>query len=154
MNSLQKTLPWGSQEETTCCICASKFIGLGNNPYPYTVNATRENPKQPALGYGRCCDPCDETYVLHARLDNVLMEKMLEHCVGCKKAFDRNLQLCGQCKSVFYCSSVCQKQHWKQHKQVCKHLKGQKSVDPNVLQETILTALGKSLMIVDDEQES
>lgn len=27
---------------------------------------------------------------------------------------------CGQCKSAYYCDRKCQKQHWKEHKSICK----------------------------------
>ena len=42
---------------------------------------------------------------------------------GCSYCGERqqNLQRCGRCKSEFYCSKVCQKQHWKDgHKNKCK----------------------------------
>jgi hypothetical protein len=31
------------------------------------------------------------------------------------------LLLCSGCMGVRYCSRVCQKKHWKQHKKVCKN---------------------------------
>jgi hypothetical protein len=29
---------------------------------------------------------------------------------------------CGACQSVMYCSKVCQKKDWKEHKKICKSL--------------------------------
>ena len=44
---------------------------------------------------------------------------------GCSYCGQQNvlsgLLKCGRCKSEFYCSKVCQKQHWKKgHKERCK----------------------------------
>ena len=40
-----------------CCICGKKFVGYGNNPYPVVDNDD-----------ARCCDECNSTYVIMARL--------------------------------------------------------------------------------------
>ena len=40
-----------------CCICGERFIGYGNNPWPIVND---EN--------ARCCDTCNETKVIPARL--------------------------------------------------------------------------------------
>jgi hypothetical protein len=29
---------------------------------------------------------------------------------------------CGACRSAVYCSKVCQKEDWKEHKKICKYL--------------------------------
>lgn len=39
----------------TCCICGKQIEGLGNNPYPVKKN-------------GECCDECNLTQVIPARL--------------------------------------------------------------------------------------
>lgn len=44
-----------SKVKQKCCICGKEFTGLGNNPRP-----VREE--------GRCCDECDNKYVLTSRL--------------------------------------------------------------------------------------
>lgn len=41
-----------------CCICGNEVLGYGNNPYPIT----RE---------GECCDICNMTTVLQARIFNL-----------------------------------------------------------------------------------
>ena len=38
----------------TCVLCRESFIGYGNNPEP--------------LSEGRCCNHCDEAYVIPARI--------------------------------------------------------------------------------------
>lgn len=40
-------------------------------------------------------------------------------CANCYKPLDAPKR-CGKCKSVFYCSGECQKDHWKVHKEACK----------------------------------
>ncbi|KAJ7589584.1 hypothetical protein C8J56DRAFT_939011 [Mycena floridula] len=42
-------------------------------------------------------------------------------CSGCRGVAGRkrNLQRCSGCQAVWYCSSECQKKHWKDHKKVC-----------------------------------
>lgn len=40
-----------------CCICGEKIEGMGNNAWPI-VNDERK----------RCCDTCNYTYVLAARI--------------------------------------------------------------------------------------
>ena len=45
------------EEKHTCCICGQEFTGYGNNPYP--VNSDED---------ARCCDDCNDTVVIPARL--------------------------------------------------------------------------------------
>ena len=45
-----------------CCICGSKFRGYGNNPAPL-MEDTDSNPN-------RCCDFCNATKVIPARLQS------------------------------------------------------------------------------------
>lgn len=40
-----------------CCICGKKIEGYGNNPFPLEINPEK-----------KCCDNCNDTYVLAARL--------------------------------------------------------------------------------------
>ena len=46
----------------SCCICGKFFKGFGNNPYP--VKET-----------GRCCDECNDTVVIPARLAEIIKER-------------------------------------------------------------------------------
>ena len=41
--------------EKICCICGKKFIGYGNNP-------------EPVKSEGRCCDNCNFSQVIPARI--------------------------------------------------------------------------------------
>ena len=41
--------------EKTCCICGKKFFGWGNDPWPVRTE-------------GECCDDCNNSEVLAARL--------------------------------------------------------------------------------------
>lgn len=53
-----------TNQEYVCCICGEKFTGWGNNPYPVVdgINA-------------KCCDRCNETKVLPARLAQMFGKK-------------------------------------------------------------------------------
>jgi ankyrin repeat protein len=51
-------------------------------------------------------------------------EKLIRYtsqCACCQKQATATVKLlaCSRCKKTFYCSSQCQKQDWKQHKQTC-----------------------------------
>lgn len=46
----------------TCCICGHKFHDYGNNPQPISQN----------IG-DRCCNECNQTHVIPARLTRHLM---------------------------------------------------------------------------------
>ena len=43
----------------TCCICGKLFYGYGNNP-------------EPIRKVGRCCDECNQSLVIPARLAEVI----------------------------------------------------------------------------------
>ena len=43
-----------------CCICGRKVLGYGNNPYPIVDDET-----------SRCCDMCNELYVIPTRIEYV-----------------------------------------------------------------------------------
>lgn len=43
---------------TICCICGKKFEGYGNNP-------------QPLWPEGRCCDECNSSLVIPARIEQM-----------------------------------------------------------------------------------
>ena len=45
-----------------CCICGDKIIGYGNNPYPVKTK-------------GRCCDICNNMYVIPMRMGFKIKER-------------------------------------------------------------------------------
>ena len=50
------------------------------------------------------------------------LDAIMNTLMACSNCGIQELDLlrCGQCKSEFYCSKVCQKQHWKKgHKETC-----------------------------------
>ena len=49
------------EERHVCCICGKRFKGYGNNPEPV------EKPED-----GVCCDECNETVVMKARIEKIL----------------------------------------------------------------------------------
>lgn len=46
-----------------CNLCGNTFEGWGNNPYPLC--------KEEEIGEARCCDECNMTKVIPARLANL-----------------------------------------------------------------------------------
>ena len=51
-------------QEKVCCICGKKFTGWGNNPWPVVKDED-----------ARCCDECDGSTVLSARLAQMFGSK-------------------------------------------------------------------------------
>lgn len=47
-----------------CCFCGQVFYGYGNNPYP-----ADKNPD------ARCCDVCNSTIVIPARINEMMKDK-------------------------------------------------------------------------------
>ena len=43
------------------------------------------------------------------------------HCASCYKESDE-LKTCTACRSVRYCNTKCQRDHWKSHKPICKKM--------------------------------
>jgi len=54
-------------EKHICCICGEEFEGFGNNPYPVNKD---EN--------ARCCDICNDTVVIPARIEALNEDKKEE----------------------------------------------------------------------------
>ena len=46
------------EEKHVCCICHKKFVGYGNNPYPYVGEHKNDC----------CCDQCNIDYVIPRRI--------------------------------------------------------------------------------------
>lgn len=45
----------GKHDKKICCICGKPYRGYGNNP-------------EPVKSEGRCCDECNKTIVLRAKV--------------------------------------------------------------------------------------
>jgi TPR repeat protein len=55
-----------------------------------------------------------------SQLDEQFLPKPLE-CASCYRPHsDHKLSRCTGCHCVFYCGKKCQKEHWKEHKEMCK----------------------------------
>jgi len=56
------------------------------------------------------------------QLDEQFIPKPLE-CASCYQPHsEHKLSRCTGCRCVFYCGKKCQKDHWKEHKEMCKRL--------------------------------
>lgn len=49
-------MQWGDDKTRVCSLCGENFIGMGNNPEP--LKDVEE----------RCCDVCNDTKVIPARI--------------------------------------------------------------------------------------
>jgi ankyrin repeat protein len=49
---------------------------------------------------------------------DVLQEHVTQFCANCQKK-DGKLKACSGCHAVRYCTSACQRAHWRQHKSAC-----------------------------------
>ena len=56
---------------------------------------------------------------------DLVKESLSKTCSACGIQ-QKKLSRCGKCMSAFYCNRKCQQCHWKEHKQVCSILSGQK----------------------------
>jgi hypothetical protein len=57
----------------------------------------------------------------HYKISFEISARPIQTCENCdKKGYD--LKKCASCQGVRYCSTQCQKAHWKQHKELCKEL--------------------------------
>ncbi len=50
-------------------------------------------------------------------------------CQTCESTDGRKVTRCSQCKSIYYCSTECQRKDWPTHKFDCKHFTGKRPVD-------------------------
>lgn len=65
MNLMRQINERKSGKEYDCCICGEHFWGYGNNPDPISTE-------------GRCCDECNERYVVAARVTGLNLEEIKE----------------------------------------------------------------------------
>ena len=73
---LLRKKPCEPKSDPKCAICNEVYEGFGNNPYPITDN-------------GRCCDDCNSSKVVPARIHQHQMyqqityfKKLQEECIG------------------------------------------------------------------------
>jgi hypothetical protein len=60
---------------------------------------------------------------LTKKFQKVIKTELLHRCEECNTAASKkDLKLCGNCRTIFYCSKDCQEKNWKIHKLVCKTL--------------------------------
>lgn len=57
------------KQEFICCICNRKFIGFGNNPDGAMWKNEKGEIVEPSFKENdRCCDECDNHYVIPGRM--------------------------------------------------------------------------------------
>ena len=72
---------------------------------------------------------------------------LVQLCQVCKLVFRTKLRVCGTCKNVTYCSAVCQKTGWREHKLICRVDK--RSSKSSHLLEAVV-AIDRILVSMDD----
>ena len=56
-------------EKFKCCICGREFTGFGNNPWGAMCKDENGNPQEiECKENDRCCDECNEKFVIPGRL--------------------------------------------------------------------------------------
>jgi hypothetical protein len=68
------------------------------------------------------CVQLDSSYFSEYRIQIENYKHMSKYCAKCK-ACNTKLFYCGDCRSVSYCSKVCQKLHRRSHRSHCKQVK-------------------------------
>ena len=59
-------------------------------------------------------------------------------CTFCETSNSKHLRFCSGCRQVSYCSKECQRNHWKSHKQICRHLQGSNERNINMMYENLV----------------
>ena len=52
-----------------CCFCGKEFKGFGNSTWPIYPDAIHCEEGKPNGEQMRCCDECDQKYVITARIN-------------------------------------------------------------------------------------
>ena len=70
---------------------------------------------------GNCIEPMTGELISDFTLsNNMLLYDKVRTCTVCRTISEKQL-LCNNCKRICYCSRHCQKQDWRQHKNVCQN---------------------------------
>jgi hypothetical protein len=56
-----------------CCFCNQDFEGLGNSTWPIYPDAIHCEKDMPNGAQMRCCDNCNQKYVITARVDPMVI---------------------------------------------------------------------------------
>lgn len=87
---------------------------------------------------GRTCDQCKQSgdclhdgetdsFLCSATCQQIMRSKQGirdgEHRCHNPSCLEEGINVCGSCKRSFYCTSQCQKAHWKSHKKLCRMVK-------------------------------
>ena len=88
-------------------------------------------------------------------------------CANCYKKHTEEFKKCGKCKSVYYCSQICQKEDWKKHKQICSQVRPLKekrteikkfnfalNIHKAVSKDTVLNEKGDIWVCIDKEDNT
>ena len=119
----------GIQEESPICSCGKgKNLGtFGANPKWKMIH---KEPIRIAISPLFAMSFLEDSMVgmQGAGADTNAFSKFtdLDNCANCggSQAGQQTLQMCSACKKIKYCSKVCQKSHWKIHRQGCKFKPG------------------------------
>lgn len=85
----------------------------------FLLNNAKDPREQLARFPFELINPTSELFKLCMELGyNADQKNITKTCANCSQEYCN--KKCSRCKKVFYCSDMCQKEHWKTHKQVCK----------------------------------
>ena len=64
------------KETFTCCLCGRKFYGFGNNPWGAIYKNEKGEIVEPTFSDdARCCEDCDNLYVIPGRMYKLYKNK-------------------------------------------------------------------------------
>ena len=84
-----------------------------NNEQKTFIDYTTDEEKQLILLV------CEKDH--HSELPNTIFKEIRKTCFHCNNKCTKILK-CGKCKSIYYCSTKCSTEHWKEHKPICKDI--------------------------------
>lgn len=145
---LPKIISYLSSDGSSCIMCKNVLPDNADNHVFYCVlsycRCKSTTVKRHLLALCAECVPTFKKYIEDRKLDNYfdfismstflntnyieLVDKFInrvkytsEMCANCSLYEVQNLKfkVCGKCKMTRYCSSKCQKKHWKAHKRYC-----------------------------------
>lgn len=97
--------------------------------YVFRLNSTKMKPSSWQEENLPLCSTYLATFVSPLYLDHFPAKNLVSGkdnrqftCAGCGKKSNIQMKRCSRCKTMTYCTTECQKAHWREHKLVCSEM--------------------------------